>query len=63
VTVRCSILNLSPFQISGRDFVLGGRAVTPHISNPHDYVNHMFKETQSVDEFPNLEANSKFSKL
>jgi hypothetical protein len=31
------------FQISGRDFVLGGRAITPHVSNPYDYVNHVFK--------------------
>jgi hypothetical protein len=30
------------FQIPGRDFVLGG-AVTPRVSNPYDYVNHMFK--------------------
>jgi hypothetical protein len=44
-TCDCSLylLNLSPFQISGRDFVLGGRAVTPHVSNPHDYVNHKFR--------------------
>jgi hypothetical protein len=31
------------FQISGRDFILGGRVVTPCISNSHDYVNHIFK--------------------
>jgi hypothetical protein len=31
------------FQISRRDFILGGRVVTHHVSNPHDYVNHMFK--------------------
>jgi hypothetical protein len=37
--------------------------VIPRISNPQEYVNHMFKETLSVDEFPNLEANSKFSKF
>jgi hypothetical protein len=41
-TVRCSFEPFS-FQISGCDFVLGGRVVTPRVSNPHDYVNHMFK--------------------
>jgi hypothetical protein len=40
--VRYPFCNLSPFQISGRDFILGGRTVTPHVSKPHDYVNHMF---------------------
>ncbi len=41
----CSLSLLEPFsfQISGRDFVLGGRAVTPHVSNPYDYVNQVFK--------------------
>jgi hypothetical protein len=24
--------------------------VTPHVSKPHDYVNHMFKRLLSVDE-------------
>jgi hypothetical protein len=41
--VRCSFLNLFSFQILGRDFVLGGRVITPRVSNPNDYVNHMFK--------------------
>jgi hypothetical protein len=31
-----SLLNLFSFQTSGRDFVLGGRVVTPRVSNPHD---------------------------
>jgi hypothetical protein len=36
-------LKMTPFEaLYGRDFVLGGRAVTPHVSKPHDYVNHMF---------------------
>jgi hypothetical protein len=32
--------------------------VTPRVSNPHDYANHMFKR-----QFLNLELNSKSSKL
>jgi hypothetical protein len=36
-------LNLFSFQISGRDFVLGGRTITPSVSNPNDYANYMFK--------------------
>jgi hypothetical protein len=24
-----------------RDFILGGRIVTPHVSNPQDYDNHV----------------------
>jgi hypothetical protein len=31
-----SLLNLFFFQTAGRDFVLGGRVVTPRVSNPHD---------------------------
>jgi hypothetical protein len=43
--VRLFAVHLGPFsfQISGRDFVLGGRAVTPRVSNPYDYVNQVFK--------------------
>jgi hypothetical protein len=33
--------------------------VTPHVSKPHDYVNHMFM--RSVDQIRSLESNSKFS--
>jgi hypothetical protein len=38
-----SLYDLSSFQISARDFVLGGSAVAPHVSNLQDYVNHIFK--------------------
>jgi hypothetical protein len=34
--------------------------VTPHVSKPHDYINHMFMRL-SVDQIRNLESNSKFS--
>jgi hypothetical protein len=42
-TIRCPFRTFFSFQISGQDFVLGGRAVTPCVSNPLDYVDHMFK--------------------
>jgi hypothetical protein len=41
-TVRCPFGTFFSFQISGRDFVLGGRAVISRVSNLHDYVNHVF---------------------
>jgi hypothetical protein len=37
------------------------KTVTPRVSNPYDYVNHIFKRPLSVVEFPNLELNLKFS--
>jgi hypothetical protein len=40
---RRSFFNISSFQISGGDFDLGGRDVTPRVANLHDYVNHMIK--------------------
>jgi hypothetical protein len=42
------VLPLGPFlfEILGRDFVLGGRAVTPHVFNLQDYVNRMFKRAK-----------------
>jgi hypothetical protein len=39
-----SLYDIFSFQISRRDFVLGGMAVTPYVSNQKDYGNHMFKK-------------------
>jgi hypothetical protein len=35
--------------------------VTPHVSKPHDYVNHMFIRLLSVDQIRSLESNLKFA--
>jgi hypothetical protein len=48
---QCSFLNIFTFQILGQDFVLGGRAVTPHVSNLHEEVDHTFKRHQELLEF------------
>jgi hypothetical protein len=36
------------------------RIVTPRVSKPHDYANHMFMRL-SVDQIRNLESNLKFA--
>jgi hypothetical protein len=38
-----SLYDVFSFKISGQDFVLWGRTVTPHVSNPQGYGNRMFK--------------------
>jgi hypothetical protein len=62
-TCDCSLFLLGPFsfQISGQDFVLGGKAITPCVSNPQGHGNHMVKTPYEFNGIQNLSFQVPYS--
>jgi hypothetical protein len=60
--MRLFAIPLGHFLLSnlGTRFCFRGRAITPRVSNLHDYVDHVFKIPKEFVEIQNLELSSKF---